>query len=301
MKKDFEIQLNSIIKKGSVLFDEPMKNHTTFRIGGPADCFVEPAMEEVEPLISCLKKQEIPYTLIGNGSNLLVSDSGIEGVTVSFGKAMSEVSSEGNVLKAQAGILLSRLASFAATHSLGGLEFASGIPGTLGGAITMNAGAYGGEMKDVVTSVKVLHQGQIKEFSGEEMNFSYRHSRVLEEDMIVLEVTFNLCPGNEEEILSKMKELNSRRVEKQPLNFPSAGSTFKRPEGYFAGKLIEDAGLKGYTVGGAQVSEKHSGFVVNTGNATAKDVKQLICDVQKIVKEKFGVSLEPEVRIIGRS
>ena len=301
MDKELEIQLNNIIKKGTLLFDEPMKKHTTFRIGGKADCYVEPAMDEVEPLISYLTEQKIPYTLMGNGSNLLVSDSGIEGVTVSFGTSMSEVTVDGCILKAQAGILLSRLASFAASHSLSGLEFASGIPGTLGGAITMNAGAYGGEMKDVVVSVKVLQEGEVREYSCEEMDFSYRHSRVLKEDMIVLEVTMNLIPGEEQDILSRMKELNSRRVEKQPLNFPSAGSTFKRPEGYFAGKLIEDAGLKGYTVGGAQVSTKHSGFVINTGDATAEDVRQLIRDVQKIVKEKFGVSLEPEVRMIGRS
>lgn len=300
MNKELENRLKSIIKKGSVAADEPMKNHTTFRVGGNADFFVEPVLEEVAPLISFLKKEDIPYTLIGNGSNLLVSDEGIRGVTISFGTAMSEVFVEGNVITAQAGILLSRLASSAANASLGGLEFASGIPGTLGGAVAMNAGAYGGEMKDVVTSVKVLDKDEIKDLSKEEMDFSYRHSRVLEEELIVLEVMLKLQPGKQEDILAQMKELNSRRVEKQPLNFPSAGSTFKRPEGYFAGKLIEDSGLKGYRVGGAQVSEKHCGFVVNTGNATASDVYRLILDVQNIVKEKYNVSLEPEVRMIGR-
>ena len=300
MKKELENQLKSIVKKGLVAVDEPMSAHTTFRIGGPADYYVEPTFEEVKELLLFLKKENIPYTLIGNGSNLLVSDEGIEGVVVSFGKEMSEVSREKEVVRAKAGILLSRLASFAASKSLSGLEFASGIPGTLGGAITMNAGAYGGEMKDVVQSVTVLDGDEIKEYSGEEMDFSYRHSRVLDEDLIVLEVTMKLQSGREEEILSSMKELNKKRVEKQPLNFPSAGSTFKRPEGYFAAKLIEDAGLKGYTVGGAKVSEKHSGFVINFDHATAKDVCTLMQDVQRIVKEKFDVSLEPEVRMIGR-
>ena len=300
MKKELENQLKNIVKKGLVAVDEPMSAHTTFRIGGPADYYVEPTFEEVKELLSFLKKENIPYTLIGNGSNLLVSDEGIEGVVVSFGKEMSEVSCEKEVVRAKAGILLSRLASFAASKSLSGLEFASGIPGTLGGAITMNAGAYGGEMKDVVQSVTVLDGDEIKEYSGEEMDFSYRHSRVLDEDLIVLEVTMKLQSGREEEILSSMKELNKKRVEKQPLNFPSAGSTFKRPEGYFAAKLIEDAGLKGYTVGGAKVSEKHSGFVINFDHATAKDVCTLMQDVQRIVKEKFDVSLEPEVRMIGR-
>ena len=300
MKKELENQLKNIVKKGLVAVDEPMSAHTTFRIGGPADYYVEPTFEEVKELLFFLKKENIPYTLIGNGSNLLVSDEGIEGVVVSFGKEMSEVSWEKEVVRAKAGILLSRLASFAASKSLSGLEFASGIPGTLGGAITMNAGAYGGEMKDVVQSVTVLDGDEMKEYSGEEMDFSYRHSRVLDEDLIVLEVTMKLQSGREEEILSSMKELNKKRVEKQPLNFPSAGSTFKRPEGYFAAKLIEDAGLKGYTVGGAKVSEKHSGFVINFDHATAKDVCTLMRDVQRIVKEKFDVSLEPEVRMIGR-
>ena len=300
MKKELENQLKNIVKKGLVAVDEPMSAHTTFRIGGPADYYVEPSFEEVKELLFFLKKENIPYTLIGNGSNLLVSDEGIEGVVVSFGKEMSEVSWEKEVVRAKAGILLSRLASFAAAKSLSGLEFASGIPGTLGGAITMNAGAYGGEMKDVVQSVTVLDGDEIKEYSGEEMDFSYRHSRVLDEDLIVLEVAMKLQSGREEEILSSMKELNKKRVEKQPLNFPSAGSTFKRPEGYFAAKLIEDAGLKGYTVGGAKVSEKHSGFVINFDHATAKDVCTLMQDVQRIVKEKFDVSLEPEVRMIGR-
>ena len=293
-------ELKSIIKTGEVKADEPMKSHTTFRIGGPAECFVEPTLEEVEPLISFLKEKHLNYTLIGNGSNLLVSDEGVKGVVISFGNQMSKVESDGNKVKAQAGILLSRLASFATEHSLSGLEFAAGIPGTLGGAIAMNAGAYGGEMKDVVTSVCVLEDGRIKTYSNEEMDFSYRHSRILGTETIVLAAEFSLKDGNQEEILATIKELNSKRVEKQPLNYPSAGSTFKRPEGYFAGKLIEDAGLKGYRVGDAMVSEKHSGFVVNVGEASAKDVYQLIQDVQSKVKDEFDVLLEPEVRMIGR-
>lgn len=300
MKKQIENQLENIITEGVIKYDEPMSAHTTFRIGGKADCYIEPSFQEVEPLFAFLKQEQIPYTLIGNGSNLLVSDEGIEGVTVSFGTSIAEVSCEGTTLKAQAGILLSRLASFAAEHSLKGLEFASGIPGTLGGAITMNAGAYGGEMKDVVTYVTLLEDGEIKRCPASEMDFSYRHSKVLESDIIVLAVEMDLQEGNQKEILALSKELNQRRVDKQPLNYPSAGSTFKRPEGHFAGKLIEDAGLKGYTVGGAQVSEKHSGFVINIGGATAKDVRDLISDVKRIVKEKFDVTLEPEVRMIGR-
>ncbi|MCR5546910.1 MAG: UDP-N-acetylmuramate dehydrogenase [Lachnospiraceae bacterium] len=300
MKKQIENQLENIITEGVIKYDEPMSAHTTFRIGGKADCYIEPSFQEVEPLFAFLKQEQIPYTLIGNGSNLLVSDEGIEGVTVSFGTSIAEVSCEGTTLKAQAGILLSRLASFAAEHSLKGLEFASGIPGTLGGAITMNAGAYGGEMKDVVTYVTLLEDGEIKRCPASEMDFSYRHSKVLESDIIVLAVEMDLQEGNQKEILALSRELNQRRVDKQPLNYPSAGSTFKRPEGHFAGKLIEDAGLKGYTVGGAQVSEKHSGFVINIGGATAKDVRDLISDVKRIVKEKFDVTLEPEVRMIGR-
>lgn len=293
-------KLKAIVQKGSVTLHEPMKLHTTFRVGGDAEYFVEPTYEEVAPLVSFLKTEKISYTLIGNGSNLLVSDEGIEGVVISFGTQLAEVEVQDHKIKAQAGILLSRLASFAAANSLSGLEFASGIPGTLGGAIAMNAGAYGGEMKDVVESVEVLEAGEIKTYSKDEMGFAYRHSRVLSDDMIVLSVTLSLERGEKAAILASMKELNAKRVEKQPLNFPSAGSTFKRPEGYFAGKLIEDAGLRGYSVGGAQVSEKHCGFVVNTGDATASDIYRLILNVQEKVKEQFGVTLEPEVRMIGR-
>jgi UDP-N-acetylmuramate dehydrogenase len=300
MIMNIEERLKAIVKKGEVKVQEPMKLHTTFRVGGNADYFTEPAYDEVEPLLSFLKEKQIPYTLIGNGSNLLVSDEGIRGVVISFGTQMAEVEVTGNKIKAQAGILLSRLASFAASNALSGLEFASGIPGTLGGAIAMNAGAYGGEMKDVVESVEVLEDGKMKSYTCDEMAFAYRHSIVQEKEMLVLSVVLSLTPKNADEITAYVKELNAKRIEKQPLNFPSAGSTFKRPEGYFAGKLIEDAGLRGYRVGGAQVSEKHCGFVVNTGDATAADIYHLILDVQKKVKEQFDVTLEPEVRMIGR-
>jgi UDP-N-acetylmuramate dehydrogenase len=293
-----ENQLKNIVKKGLVAVDEPMSAHTTFRIGGPADYYVEPTFEEVKELLPFLKKENIPYTLIGNGSNLLVSDEGIEGVVVSFGKEMSEVSCEKEVVRARAGILLSRLASFAASKSLSGLEFASGIPGTLGGAITMNAGAYGGEMKDVVQSVTVLDGDEIKEYSGEEMDFSYRHSRYTGTDDIVLSAKIKLTQGDSDEIRAKMDELSARRRQSQPLNMPSAGSFFKRPVGNFAGTLIDKSGLKGYSVGGAQVSEKHAGFIVNTGGATFNDVLRLMEHVQKTVFDLHGVSLEPEVRIV---
>ena len=297
---NIEEQLKAVVKNGEVKLQEPMKLHTTFRVGGNAEYFVEPTADEVGPLLTLLKQEEISYTVIGNGSNLLVSDEGVPGVVICLGTQMADVSVSGNKIKAQAGILLSRLASFAASNALSGLEFASGIPGTLGGAIAMNAGAYGGEMKDVVESVEVLEDGEVKTYSCEDMDFSYRHSVVQEKEMIVLSVTLSLTPGNADEITASVKELNAKRIEKQPLNFPSAGSTFKRPEGYFAGKLIEDAGLRGYRVGGAQVSEKHCGFVVNTGDATAADIYHLILDVQKKVKEQFDVTLEPEVRMIGR-
>lgn len=279
---------------------EPMRVHTTFRIGGEADVFISPKAEELEAVLAIAKEEQVPVTVIGNGSNLLVSDGGIRGLVVEIGAGMSLVSLEGNLLTAEAGALLSKVAGVAASAGLGGMEFAAGIPGSVGGAVTMNAGAYGGEMKDILKSVKVLtRDGQRKTLSVEELELGYRHSCIPEKDYIVVEAQFSLSEKPEEEIRSLMAELSGRRREKQPLEYPSAGSTFKRPEGYFAGKLIMDAGLRGYTVGGAQVSEKHCGFVINRGNATAADVKKLMEDVQKKVYEKFGVTLEPEVKIIG--
>lgn len=279
---------------------ELMRGHTTFRIGGEADVFVSPKAEELEKVLGIAKEEQVPVTVIGNGSNLLVGDGGIRGLVVEIGAGMSLVSLEGNLLTAEAGALLSKVAGVAASAGLGGMEFAAGIPGSVGGAVTMNAGAYGGEMKDILKSVKVLtRDGQRKTLSVEELELGYRHSCIPEKDYIVVEAQFSLSEKPEEEIRSLMAELSGRRREKQPLEYPSAGSTFKRPEGYFAGKLIMDAGLRGYTVGGAQVSEKHCGFVINRGNATAADVKKLMEDVQKKVYEKFGVTLEPEVKIIG--
>lgn len=293
-------QLKEILPQESILVEEPMSKHTTFRIGGKADVFVSPSLEQLPEIIKVAKKHGIPMTIIGNGSNLLVGDKGIRGLVIGFDKEAGELLVEGNYMIVGAGCLLSKMASEAAKRGLSGLEFASGIPGTLGGAIVMNAGAYGGEMKDVVVSAKVLTEdGEVLELTNDELDLSYRHSCIPEKGYIVLSATVKLQPKEEAMIREQMIDYKNRRVEKQPLEYPSAGSTFKRPEGYFAGKLIEDAGLRGYTVGGAQVSEKHCGFVVNKGNATAADVLQLMKDVQDRVYEQFQVKLEPEVKMIG--
>lgn len=300
ISKDFYNKLISVVSKEAILENEPMSKHTTFRIGGNADVFVSPKVSEVPNLIALAKEFEVPVTIIGNGSNLLVGDKGIRGLVLSFGKEAEDIQLEGTRMTVSAGTILAKAAAEAAKNSLTGLEFAAGIPGTLGGAIVMNAGAYGGEMKDVVVSAKVLTpEGVIKELSKEDLDLSYRHSCIPEKEYIVLEATLELTPGDEETIRETMADFKGRRVDKQPLEYPSAGSTFKRPEGYFAGKLIQDANLRGYQVGGAQVSEKHCGFVINTGNASAKDVIDLIEDVKKIVFEKFQVELEPEVKMIG--
>ena len=300
INKDFYSKLESIVSKEAILENEPMSKHTTFRIGGNADVFVSPKVSQVADIVAVAKEYKVPVTIVGNGSNLLVGDKGIRGLVLSFGKEAEEILLDGTRMTVSAGTILAKAAAEAAKNALTGLEFAAGIPGTIGGAIVMNAGAYGGEMKDVVVSVKVLTQeGEIKELSKEELDLSYRHSCIPEKEYIVLEVSLELTPGNEEEIRATMADFKERRVDKQPLEYPSAGSTFKRPEGYFAGKLIQDAQLRGYQVGGAQVSEKHCGFVINTGDATAADVLQLIEDVKKIVFEKFQVELEPEVKMIG--
>ena len=279
---------------------EPMSSHTTFRIGGEADLFVSPGAEELEKLFAIAREEQVPITVIGNGSNLLVGDRGVRGLVVEIGAGMSDISLSGNILTAGAGALLSKVANAAASAGLGGMEFAAGIPGSVGGAVTMNAGAYGGEIKDILKSVKVLTKdGQFKILPVEELELGYRHSCIPEKEYVVVEAEFVLTEKPEQEIREVMQDLAGRRREKQPLEYPSAGSTFKRPEGYFAGKLIMDAGLRGYAVGDAQVSEKHCGFVINRGNAAAEDVKELISDVQRIVYEKFGVTLEPEVKIIG--
>lgn len=278
-----------------------MKKHTTFRIGGPADIFAVPdTIEKAAKIIGICREQKVPFYVIGNGSNLLVSDQGYRGVVVQVYKNLSAIEIKGDIITAQAGAMLSVIAKKAMTASLTGFEFASGIPGTVGGAAVMNAGAYGGEMKQVLTEVTVLtREGELRRIPSEELKLGYRYSVIPEKGWIVLEAKLKLHRGDYDMIKARMDELKEKRVEKQPLELPSAGSTFKRPEGYFAGKLIMDAGLRGFSVGGAQVSEKHCGFVVNTGEATAKDVRDLIREVSRQVKTKFGVELEPEVKMLG--
>lgn len=275
--------------------------HTTFRVGGPADYFVMPESSgEVQQVISLCREEKMPYYVIGNGSNLLVSDEGYRGVILQIYRTMSRIEAEGTLIRAQAGALLSAIAAKAYENSLTGFEFAAGIPGTIGGASVMNAGAYGGEMKDVIRSVTVLDRdGKIRKIEREDLEMGYRTSIISKEGYITLEAEIKLSEGKPEEIKALMDDLRTRRVTKQPLEYPSAGSTFKRPEGYFAGKLIQDTGLAGFQVGGAQVSEKHCGFVINKENATAADIDSLMRQVSEKVKEKFGVTLEPEVKRLG--
>lgn len=285
----------------NVRLHEPMKKHTTFRIGGPADYYLCPhSTEELQKILQICRENKLEFFILGNGSNLLVSDKGYRGVVIQLWKNFSDIETEDNTITVKAGALLSKVAAEALEESLTGMEFASGIPGTMGGAVMMNAGAYGGEMKDIIREVTVLtREGELLTLSKEEMNFGYRTSVVKEKGYVVISAELQLRKGNREEIRKVMDELKERRVTKQPLDMPSAGSTFKRPEGYFAGKLIMDAGLRGFSVGGAQISEKHCGFVVNKGDATAADVLGLIGEVQKRVQEKFGVALEPEVKFLG--
>ncbi len=292
---------SDMLGKENCHIDEPMKNHTTFRIGGAADYYLTPTNEEdFAKLIRFVRTEQIPYFVMGNGSNLLVCDDGFRGVVISAGRAFSKIEINGNVIDAQAGAMLSGIAVKAKEASLTGFEFAAGIPGTLGGACIMNAGAYGGEMKQVLQSVTCIDEtGAIREVSLEEMELGYRSSIFMRKGWIVIGAKIVLQKGDAAEIGQRMAELAGKRREKQPLEYPSAGSTFKRPEGYFAGKLIMDAGLRGYCVGGAAVSEKHCGFVINKGDATAADVMNLIHDVQQRVKELFGVELSPEVRFLG--
>lgn len=301
MNQSFYDKLNNVIGRDSILIDEPMSRHTTFRVGGPADFFMTPkAKEEVRDVIRICKEAGMPYYIIGNGSNLLVSDAGYRGVIVQIYKEMNEVKVEGDLVKAQAGALLSGIAAKALGAELSGFEFASGIPGTIGGACVMNAGAYGGEMKDVLESVTALTgEGKIIELGRNELELGYRTSVIAKKGYIVLGAALKLERGDGEKIKTYMDELKEKRVTKQPLEYPSAGSTFKRPEGYFAGKLIEDAGLRGFQVGGAQVSEKHCGFVINRDHATAADIMELMRQVQIRVKENSGVDLEPEVKRLG--
>ena len=284
----------------NALVNEPMSAHTTLKLGGPADYMVFPRDgEEIAAMFREAAENSVPVTVIGHGSNLLVLDGGIRGLVICIGKNMRKITREGNILKAQAGAMLGSVALEAAEAGLTGLEFASGIPGTVGGGVTMNAGAYDGEMAQVVTEVREIRpDGTAVCLSREEMDFSYRHSVVQEKDFIVTEVTFELQPGAPAAIRARMSELNAKRSEKQPLDLPSAGSTFKRPEGYYAAALIDQCGLKGYSIGGARVSEKHAGFLVNTGTSS-RDFLNLMKKVQAIVEERAGVRLEPEIRITG--
>ena len=300
MKKEIYETLCQICGSEQVFCEESMSRHTTFRTGGPADILVTPKAEQISEILALCKEKQIPWTVIGNGSNLLVGDGGIRGVVLEIGKQMSEISIEGTKITAGAGAMLSAIASKAAAQELTGLEFASGIPGTIGGACVMNAGAYGGEMKDVLESVTVLTgEGKIIELGRNELELGYRTSVIAKKGYIVLGAVLKLERGDGEKIKTYMDELKEKRVTKQPLEYPSAGSTFKRPEGYFAGKLIEDAGLRGFQVGGAQVSEKHCGFVINRDHATAADIMELMRQVQIRVKENSGVDLEPEVKRLG--
>ena len=300
-RQQFEQELEKLLSGEQIRKEEPLSRHTTFRVGGPAEYFVTPEIEQVPKVVELCRQYELPLTVIGNGSNLLISDDGLRGVVLEIGKAASGIRIlDGEDLAVQAGTLLSETANFAARHGLAGMEFAAGIPGSLGGAVVMNAGAYGGEMKDILSAVRVLTTtGEIRVRPADELDLSYRHSRMLEEQEIVLEARLNLTQGSEFVIRAQMEELRKRRVEKQPLEYPSAGSTFKRPEGYFAGKLIEEAGLRGYRIGDAQVSEKHCGFVINRGSASAAQILELMQHVQARVKENSGVDLEPEVRLLG--
>lgn len=306
MSIDLKKEIEHILGENRLKIAELLSCHTTFKMGGKADYFVVPqSLEEIVELIKLCNQKQVPFYILGNGSNVLVGDKGYRGVIIQIGKGMDKVefgetTGEQTKVLAGAGVSLAKMAKMTASKGLAGFEFASGIPGTLGGAITMNAGAYGGEIKDCILWAKIIDkQGQIHIIDKEDLDLGYRKSVIQKEGYIVVEAEFIFSMGVKEEIERKMTELNRRRVEKQPLNYPSAGSTFKRPEGYFAGKLIMDAGLAGYRVGDIMVSTKHCGFVVNVGAGTAKDARQLIEDVSRIVYEKFHVKLEPEVRYLG--
>ena len=301
MNLDFYNQLINCIDKERVLLDEPMKQHTTFRVGGNADYFVIPqSAEEVKNIVALCREADMPYYILGNGSNLLVGDKGYRGVIIQIYKEMNHIRIEDDKVFAQAGALLSRVGTATLEAELTGFEFAAGIPGTVGGAVVMNAGAYGGEMKDIIASATVLTQdGDIITINKEDLELGYRTSVIAKKGYVVLEAEYQLQKGDKEAIRARMDELKVQRVTKQPLEYPSAGSTFKRPEGYFAGKLIQDAGLRGFQVGGAEVSEKHCGFVINKDQATAADIQELMRQVSDKVMQEFGVKLEPEVKTLG--
>ncbi len=301
MNLEFDKKICNIIEENRIYKNEPMKKHTTFRVGGQADYYIiTKTNEEIREVVQLCRQEQVPYYVIGNGSNLLVSDAGYRGVIIQIYKGMDAVAIEGDIIRAQAGALLSRIGNAALEAGLEGFEFASGIPGTVGGAVMMNAGAYGGEMKDILLEATVLTpDGEILVLKNQELELGYRTSIVARNNYIVLEASIQLKKGDKDAIKERMNELKEKRVSKQPLEYPSAGSTFKRPEGYFAGKLIEDAGLRGFQVGGAQVSEKHCGFVINKGEATAADVMELMEQVSDRVEKMAGVRLEPEVKMLG--
>lgn len=293
--------LCNFLPEENILLQEPMAGHTTFRVGGPADCLLQPENEEqLKNVQKYLQAVGIPWFVTGNGSNLLVSDQGYAGAVLQIGQKMSRITVEDCILRAQGGATMAQAARAALEHGLTGLEFASGIPGTVGGGVVMNAGAYGGEMSQVVEQVNVIDcRGERMELQNETMEFGYRSSVIRDNPFIVTEVVFRLERGDRDQIRSTMEELAARRREKQPLEYPSAGSTFKRPEGNFAGKLIMDAGLRGFQIGGARVSDKHCGFIINTGGATARDIRDVIVRVQEQVKDRFHVELETEVVLLG--
>ncbi len=298
---DLYEELCGILGKENVFTEEPMSRHTTFRVGGPADFFVTPEEEgQIQKAVSAFKNAGVPFYILGNGSNLLVGDRGYRGGIIQLFKKMNQIAIQDSMIHARAGALLSKIAAEAQGRGLAGFEFASGIPGTLGGAVMMNAGAYGGEMKQVLTGARILKaSGKVEEVPVEAMELGYRSSIFSKTGDIILSADIRLAAGDPEQIQRRMDELKARRTAKQPLEYPSAGSTFKRPEGYFAGKLIEDAGLRGYRVGGAQVSEKHCGFVINKEHAAAKDILSLLEQVSDKVYAQFGVRLEPEVKMLG--
>ena len=301
INQEFVDGIKKILPEEQFYINEPMSKHTTFNIGGPADYLIFPgSMDQLQAVVKLMNQCDIPFTILGNGSNVLVLDKGIRGAVIKFHAPMSYKRCEGNKIIAGAGAYLKHISQYAAENGLTGMEFACGIPGSLGGAVFMNAGAYDGEMKNVLKEVKpVTATGKILTYGPDEFNFGYRHSVFQANGQAIAEITLELQPGNKEDIQAKMDDYTARRESKQPLEMPSAGSTFKRPEGYYAGTLIDSTGLKGLQVGGAQISTKHAGFVVNSGHATAQDVLDLIKEVQDRVYKEKGVKLYPEVRIIG--
>lgn len=293
-------KLVEIVSASNVVKDKPLKNHTYTKLGGNADYFVTPeTYEQVQAIVKLVQKEKVPFTLLGNGSNLIIRDGGIRGIVMYLGK-FTAIKVEQDMIHAQAGALIADVSQAALQHSLTGLEFACGIPGSVGGALFMNAGAYGGEIKDILVSAKVVNKtGELIDVRAVDLDLAYRTSNIEANGYIVLEATFQLAKGDYAVIKALMDDLTERRISKQPLEYPSCGSVFKRPPGYFAGKLIQDSGLQGVSIGGAEVSRKHAGFIINKNNATAAEYIALIEHVQKTVKEKFGVTLEREVRIIG--